>query len=149
MSSFAGLWLLHTCTHLWYVCADRGGKLVTLFLIGVEIPSFFTLSATPPGECWLIVLRVLMTPQPSTSPHIYTYIVCYKTSTSALCGLWRSTDNSQFIFSARLQPLTGSARLCTRAAGLRRPGGRIYLVPSFSQLVPCPCGAAAPSPASA
>lgn len=59
----------------------------------------FLLSQQPlRGECWLIVLRVLMTPQPSTSPHIYTYIVCYKASTSALCGLRWSTDNSQFSF---------------------------------------------------
>lgn len=35
---------LHTHTHLqgWYFSRDRRGKLVTLFLIGIEIPSFFS-----------------------------------------------------------------------------------------------------------
>lgn len=37
------------CTRRRRVCADRGGKLVTLFLIGAEIPSSRALSATPPG----------------------------------------------------------------------------------------------------
>lgn len=145
VSSFAGLvvtTLLHTHKQL-QTSANRASKLVTLFLIGIKIPSSFPSQQPLKGNAdWLALWYPL-----SSDPHPASY-----KHTLSIRRQWCQlpVDPGPFTAScvSSLHLVTDSVWECIRTAGLRRPAGRICLAPSSCQLVPCPCGAVAPSQAS-
>lgn len=134
---------------------DRVGKLVTLFLIGTEILSFFPLGNPSRGMLINCPYSPHNTPT-TTSNHLAARIHFLLEDFNSLQNpVVRSRFHSSvkdnfstvplvFSFPSTSLYVTGSAWQCTHIAGLRRPEEKTYLVLASSQLVPCPCVAVAP-----